>query len=199
MTINEENIPYTFKEKFFDSPLMLVVLIPIAIATLLLLPFLLALGLVYENVLEKLYYKLTGKQRKTFIPKNPYSGLSIDVDFQYIYLIDNYINNLIEKYNLSEDDFRDMEIGKIETIPSIDNLSNRYFDHNTIVFQDKLFVQEVKLPDFNTSLGYIDCKNLTYHTITDFDYYPRISFNNTNNALDIIIRLREAKKLIRIT
>ena len=199
MTINEENIPYTFKEKFFASPLMAIISIPFVIIILVLLPFLFILGLSYENIIEKNYYKLTGKQRKTTTPKNPYSGLSINVDFQHILLIDNCIENLTKEYNLPDNYFRDVEIGKIETTPSIESLSEKYFDYDTIVFQDKLFVQEVKLPTLNSSLGYIDCKNLTYQTITELDYYPNITFNKTDNALEITIQQKGSKKLLKIT
>lgn len=204
MTINEQDIQLTSKEKFSDffnsSPLSLIVMIPVVIIILILLPFFLLFGLTYENVIEKYYYKWTGKRRKHVSPKfeNPYAELSISIDFNHIWLIDNCVENLKEKYNLSDNDFRDLEIGKIETDPQINDLSDKYFDYKTIVFQDKLFVQEIKFPDFNTSIGYIDCKRLSYQTIKDLDSYPMTSFNKTTGELEITLRQNGMKTLIKV-
>ncbi len=204
MTINEQDIQLTSKEKFSDffnsSPLSLIVMIPVVIIILILLPFFLLFGLTYENVIEKYYYKWTGKRRKHVSPKfeNPYAELSISIDFKHIWLIDNCVENLKEKYNLSDNDFRDLEIGKIETDPQINDLSDKYFDYKTIVFQDKLFVQEIKFPDFNTSIGYIDCKSLSYQTIKDLDSYPMTSFNKTTDELEITLRQNGMKTLIKV-
>ena len=204
MTITEQDIQLTSKEKFSDfynsSPLSLIVMIPVVIIILVLLPFFLLFGLTYENVIEKYYYKWTGKTRKHVTPKleNPYADLSISIDFKHIWLIDNCVENLKEKYDLSDNDFRDLEIGKIETEPQISDLSDKYFDYKTIVFQDKLFVQEIKFPDFNTSIGYIDCENLSYQTIKDLDYYPMTSFNKTIDELEITLRQKGTKTLIRV-
>lgn len=204
MTINEQDIELTSKEKFSDffnsSPLSLIILIPVVIIILVLLPIFLLFGLTYENVIEKYYYKWTGKSRKHLLPKfeNPYTDLSISIDFKHIWLIDNCVENLKEKYNLSDKDFRDLEIGIFETDPQIKDLSDKFFDYNTVVFQDKLFIQEIKFPDFKTSIGYIDCKNLSYVTIKDFDSYPIVSFNKTPDELEIILRQAGTKTLIKV-
>lgn len=204
MTINEQDIQLTSKEKFSDffnsSPLSLIVMIPVVIIILVLLPFFLLFGLTYENVIEKYYYKWTGKTRKHLKPKleNPYADLSISIDFKHIWLIENCVEKLKEKYNLSDNDFRDLEIGKIETEPQINDLSDKYFDYKTIDFHDKLFVQEIKFPDFNTSIGYIDCKSLSYQIIKDLDSYPMTSFNKTTDELEIILRQKGTKTLIKV-
>lgn len=175
-------------------------MIPVAIIILVLLPFFLLFGLTYENIIEKYYYKWTGKRRKQSSPKfeNPYADLSISIEFKHIWLINNCIDSLKEKYNLSDNDFRDLEIGKIETEPQIADLADKYFDYNTIAFQDKLFVQEINSPDFYTSIGYIDCKGLSYQTIKNLNSYPMTSFNKTPDELEITLRQKGMKTLIRI-
>lgn len=204
MTISEQNIQLTSKEKFSDffnsSPLSLIVMLPLTVILLALLPFFFLFGLIYENLFEKYYYKWTGRKRKQLSPifENPYADLTISVEFKHIWLIDNCIENLEEKYNLSDNDFRDLEIGKIETDPQISDLSDKYFDYKTMVFQDKLFVQEIKFPDFNTSIGYIDCTSLKYQTIKDFNSYPMTSFNKTGDELEIILRQFGTKTLITV-
>jgi hypothetical protein len=204
MTINEQDIQLTSREKFSDflnsSPLSLIVIIPVVIILLILLPFFLLFGLTYENVIEKYYYKWTGKQRKHITPKleNPFADLSISIDFKHISLIDNCVENLKEKHNLTDNDFRDLEIGKIETDPQINGLSDKFFDYKTMVFQDKLFVQEIKLPYFSTSIGYIDCKNLSYQTIKNLDTYSMTLFNKTTDELEITLRQKGTKTLIKV-
>lgn len=204
MTINEQAIQLTRREKFSDflnsSPLSLIVKIPVVIFILVLLPFFLLFGLTYENVIEKYYNKWTGKRRKHVTTKleNPYADLSISIDFKHIWLIDNCFENLKKKYHLTDKDFRDLEIGKIETDPQINELSEKFFDYKTMVFQDKLFVQEIKFPDFNTSIGYIDCKNLSYQTIKEIDSYPMTSFNKTPDELEIIVRQLGTKTVIKV-
>ena len=204
MTINEQDIQLTSREKFSDflnsSPLSLIVIIPVAIIILILLPFFLLFGLTYENVIEKYYYKWTGKQRKHITPKleNPFADLSTSIDFKHVSLIDNCVENLKEKYNLTDNDFRDLEIGKIETEPQINDLSDKFFDYKTMVYQDKLFVQEIKLPYFNTSIGYIDCKNLSYQTIKNLDSYSMTLFNKTADELEITLRQKGTKTLIKV-
>jgi hypothetical protein len=204
MTINEQDIQLTSREKFSDflnsSPLSLIVIIPVVIILLILLPFFLLFGLTYENVIEKYYYKWTGKQRKHITPKleNPFADLSTSIDFKHVSLIDNCVENLKEKYNLTDNDFRDLEIGKIETEPQINDLSDKFFDYKTMVYQDKLFVQEIKLPYFNTSIGYIDCKNLSYQTIKNLDSYSMTLFNKTADELEITLRQKGTKTLIKV-
>lgn len=204
MTINEQDIQLTRKEKFNDffntSPLSLIVTIPVVFIILILLPFFLLFGLTYENIIEKYVYKRSWKRRKHKSPKfeNPYAELSISINFKHIGLIDNCIEKLKEKHHLTDNDFRDLEIGKIVTEPQIADLSDKFFDYNTIVFQDKLFVQEINFPEFNTSIGYIDCKSLSYQTIKDLSSYSIISFNKTSEELEIIVRQKGIKTVIKV-
>lgn len=202
MTIIEQDIKLTSREKFNDffnsSPLVIIVMIPVVIIVIVLMPFFLLFGLTYEYVIEKYFYKWTGKIRKNPSPKidAPYADLSISIDFKHICSIDKCYDCLKEKYNLSDKDFENLEIGFIKTEPNNAGLADKYFDFKTIVFQDKLFVQEIKFPEFRSSIGYIDSKSLSYEIIKEFDFYPMTTFSNTTDELIITIRQKGLKKLL---
>ena len=204
MTITEIDIQLTGKEKFRDfldtSVVGLIITLPIMLIVIVLLPLLFIFGLTWENIVEKYWYKLTGRQRKPKQPdfKDPYTELPIKVDFQLIWLIDGLIEKMKEKFKMTDKDFDELEIGQFTTNPPIADLKDRYFDWNTFAFDDKLFVQEVKLPDFKTSIGLIDCKDLKYSTIKDFDSYPLTTFTDKGDTLEITLRQPKMKKLIRI-
>jgi hypothetical protein len=103
-----------------------------------------------------------------------------------------------EKFKMTDKDFDQLEIGQFKTEPPIADLKDRYFDWNSFAFDNKVFVQEVTLPDFKTSIGFIDCKSLKYETIKDFDNYPFMTFSDKGETLEITLRRPKMKKLIRI-
>lgn len=205
MTITETDIQLTRKEKFTDflktSLLGKIIMTALTLIVFVLFPLLVPLVLIWENIVEKYWYKLTGKQRKLKHPvlKNPYSGLPISIDFRGCWLIDGCLDKMKEKFNMTDADIDDYQfIGQITTDPPITELQGKYFDPKTFVFNDKVFVQEVKLPGFKTSLGFIDCKNLKYEIIYDMDSYPSTIFTGNGDTLEITLRQPKLKKLIRI-
>ena len=204
LNITESDINLTSKEKFRDfldtSIFGFIFILPVMLFAIILLPFLFIFGLTWENIIEKYWYKLTGKKRKHLIPDkyHPYSELPIQIEYQNFWEIDGDIDKLKEKFKMTDRDFDELEIGRFSTNQIISNLENRYFDWKTFVFDNKIFVQEVKLPEFKTSIGFIDCKELKYEIINDVGSYPLISFEDKGDSLEITLRQPKMKKIIKI-
>jgi hypothetical protein len=204
VTIKETDIKRTFKEKFSDflntTLFGQLILLLTGLLMVIVLPILLISGLTWENIIEKYWYKWTGKRRKNFQPeyKDPYKDLPLKVDFAHIFMTDGLAEKIKEKFKLADKDLDELEIGQFKTDPTILDIKDKYFDTNNFVFDNKVFVQEVKLPSFKTDIGFIDCKDLKYQTIKTMDSYPTLTFTDKGNTLEILLRQPKMKKLISV-
>jgi len=204
LTLTEIDIQLTTWEKFQDfldtSEFSIILLAPIILITLVLLPILMIVGLTWENIIERTWYKLTGKhpRPKPENFKNPFSGLPIDIDFQMVWLIDGEIEKMKREFTMKDDDFNDIQIGKLNSDPVISELSDKYFECKSFAFDNNVFVHELLLPEFNSRIGYIDTKNLSYENIVDVKGYPSITYSDKSDVLELVLRKPKMKKLIRI-
>ena len=158
--------------------IFVIIVIPVLIITMIIIG-------IYLGIIDWLFLKITGKERKQSNSNivNPFANLPISVEF--IYLTGTERFDLITKYNLEDDDIYETNIGKIITEPVINDIEGRYFEHKPTVFQGNIFVEEIKLPDFKTNIGYLDTQNLTYNIIKEFDSCHLISFKKEDNELNI--------------
>ncbi len=160
---------------------MIIALIPVIILALI-------VGLFYENIIERYFYKLIGKKRRPPKEKNLHPNLPSFISIKSMWSIDNIQDRMKNEFGLPEDEIEDMHLIQIESSINIKGLGNYFFDPEIILFNNDVFLQKIDLPDYNCSLCYIDIKKLTFREFPNSYMKGHIKHSEAPDTLTMQVR-----------